>query len=166
MSIFLKVAAICLSTTIVVAGASVSSRTWDAMADKIASLPLWDNELPSDQFSGYLDIPNSTKHLHYWLIESENDPANDPVVLWLNGGPGCSSLDGLIYEHGPFRLETDAKSGKLAFNRFDYSWNKKANVVYLEAPVGVGFSYSDKGKEDYEKCDDDNTATWVLYNYV
>ena len=134
-------------------------RTAGATADKIASLPLWDSELPSDQFSGYLDIPNSSKHLHYWLIESENDPEKDPIVLWLNGGPGvrviigrqnrkrprnsqrqrcpslcclmfvlqCSSLDGLIYEHGPFRLETDPKTGKLAFNRFEYSWNKKAN---------------------------------------
>ena len=44
------------------------------------------------------------RNLYYWMIASERDAARDPVVLWLTGGPGCSSLDALIYENGPFRL--------------------------------------------------------------
>lgn len=91
--------------------------------------------------------------MHYWLVESEVDPDTAPVVLWMNGGPGCSSLDGFIYEHGPFRVNT---SDPKRLQRFDHSWSKLANVVYLEAPVGVGFSYSDDS-DDYER-DDDNTA--------
>ncbi|CAE8703663.1 unnamed protein product, partial [Polarella glacialis] len=77
-----------------------------------------------------------------------------PVMLWLNGGPGCSSLDGFIYEHGPFRLDPKDPA-KLV--RFDFTWAKLANVIYLEGPVGVGFSYSDD-ETDYSKCNDDTTA--------
>lgn len=66
---------------------------------------------------------------------------------------GCSSLDGWTYEHGPFRVLPDGS----ALERFEYTWASVANMVYLEAPVGVGFSYSDNPKQDY-KCNDDNTA--------
>lgn len=49
----------------------------------------------------YVPIGGSNaKKLFYYFVESERNPKTDPVVLWLNGGPGCSSLDGLIYEHG------------------------------------------------------------------
>jgi len=128
--------------------------TGEASADEILHLPGWDDVLPSRHFSGYLDIGVSKqKHLHYWLVESEVDPASAPVVVWMNGGPGCSSLDGFIYEHGPFRVNT---SDPKRLQRFDYTWSKLANVIYLEAPVGVGFSYSDD-RRDYER-NDDNTA--------
>lgn len=40
------------------------------------------------------------RNLFYYFVESEGNPSKDPVVLWLNGGPGCSSFDGFIYEHG------------------------------------------------------------------
>jgi len=88
-------------------------------------------------YSGYLDIPNSqNKSLHYVLVESQNDPETDPLILWLNGGPGCSSMDGLFYEHGPFVFVDDSLN--LTWN--PYSWNTNASVIYLEAPAGVGFS--------------------------
>ena len=74
--------------------------------DAVLSLPGWDGDLPSPQYSGYLDV-GEAKHLHYWAVLSEDDPSSDPVVLWLNGGPGCSSLDGYIYEHGPFHVSDD-----------------------------------------------------------
>ena len=91
------------------------------------------------------------KHIHYWFIGSEGpDPAKAPVAVWMNGGPGCSSLDGLVYEHGPFRFDP-ADPSKLV--RFNYTWAKRANVLYIEAPVGVGFSYSDD-PADYNVTDD------------
>ncbi|EAT90265.1 carboxypeptidase Y-like protein [Parastagonospora nodorum] len=89
------------------------------------------------QYSGYLDDNEEDKHLFYWFFESRNDPKNDPVVLWLNGGPGCSSLMGLFMELGPASV---MKDGKLKHN--DYSWNANASVIFLDQPVNVGYSYS------------------------
>ena len=123
-------------------------------SDQILSLPGWNSPLPSPQYSGYLDLPGGNKHIHYWFISSEStSPSTDPVTVWLNGGPGCSSLDGLVYEHGPFRFDPTDPSKLI---RFNYTWAKKSNMLYIEAPVGVGFSYSDDPK-DYN-CTDDTTA--------
>lgn len=57
---------------------------------QVTSLPGWTGPLLSPMWSGYVDLPGG-KHLHYMFIESMNAPATDPVLLWLNGGPGCSS---------------------------------------------------------------------------
>ncbi|KAL2260509.1 hypothetical protein VTK26DRAFT_5453 [Humicola hyalothermophila] len=89
------------------------------------------------QYSGYLDDEANDKHLFYWFFESRNDPKNDPVVLWLNGGPGCSSLTGLFLELGPASID---KKLKVVNNEF--SWNNNASVIFLDQPVNVGYSYS------------------------
>lgn len=89
------------------------------------------------QYSGYLDNDEDDKHLFYWFFESRNDPENDPVVLWLNGGPGCSSLTGLFMELGPSSITKDIE---LKFN--PASWNANASVIFLDQPVNVGYSYS------------------------
>ncbi|KAF2034070.1 carboxypeptidase Y precursor [Setomelanomma holmii] len=89
------------------------------------------------QYSGYLDDNEEDKHLFYWFFESRNDPKNDPVVLWLNGGPGCSSLTGLFMELGPASITKDQK-----IKHNDYSWNANASVIFLDQPVNVGYSYS------------------------
>ncbi|TPX14349.1 uncharacterized protein E0L32_005545 [Thyridium curvatum] len=89
------------------------------------------------QYSGYLDDEANDKHLFYWFFESRNDPKNDPVVLWLNGGPGCSSLTGLFFELGPSWVN---EKEKLDFNPF--AWNSNASVIFLDQPVNVGYSYS------------------------
>jgi cathepsin A (carboxypeptidase C) len=89
------------------------------------------------QYSGYLDNEEDDKHLFYWFFESRNDPKNDPVVLWLNGGPGCSSLTGLFMELGPSSIN---EKGEVVYN--PSSWNENANVIFLDQPVNVGYSYS------------------------
>uniref|UniRef100_A0A672TYZ3 Carboxypeptidase n=1 Tax=Strigops habroptila TaxID=2489341 RepID=A0A672TYZ3_STRHB len=92
-------------------------------------------------FSGYL-CAGPGKRLHYWFVEAQSNPQSSPLVLWLNGGPGCSSMEGFLKEHGPFLVQPDGVT--LKYN--DYAWNKIANVLYLESPAGVGFSYSDDKK--------------------
>ncbi|KHN99363.1 carboxypeptidase Y precursor [Metarhizium album ARSEF 1941] len=89
------------------------------------------------QFSGYLDDNSTDKHLFYWFFESRSDPKNDPVILWLTGGPGCSSMSGLFMELGPSMVD---QNGSLHAN--PYSWNSNASVIFLDQPVNTGFSYS------------------------
>ena len=71
------------------------------------------------------------------------DPEDAPVVIWLQGGPGGSSLFGLLEIHGPFQSVFDGSGGvKAEVN--PYPWTKEANVIYIDNPVGAGFSYSNK----------------------
>lgn len=90
------------------------------------------------QYTGYLDVKELQKHFFYWFFESRNDPANDPVILWLNGGPGCSSATGLFFELGPSSINATLQP---TFN--PYSWNSNASVIFLDQPVGVGYSYTE-----------------------
>lgn len=108
--------------------------------DLVTKLPYLDDALNFRFFSGYLHPRRSPKrHLHYVFLESQNSPGVDPLVIWFNGGPGCSSMDGLLYEHGPYLINSDGKS----FTKNEKAWNKVANILYIESPIGVGFSYSD-----------------------
>uniref|UniRef100_K7FT20 Carboxypeptidase n=1 Tax=Pelodiscus sinensis TaxID=13735 RepID=K7FT20_PELSI len=107
-------------------------------ADEVTYLPGLAKQPSFRQYSGYLHV-GQNKHLHYWFVEAQSNPESSPLVLWLNGGPGCSSMTGLLTEHGPFTIQPDGTT--LQYN--DYSWNKIANMLYLESPAGVGFSYSD-----------------------
>ena len=92
------------------------------------------------QYTGYLDVEDQDKHFFFWFFESRNDPKNDPVILWLNGGPGCSSMTGLFFELGPSQLGPTLKP-----IHNDYSWNNNASLIFLDQPVNVGFSYSGSG---------------------
>ncbi|XP_066355546.1 serine carboxypeptidase 1-like isoform X1 [Miscanthus floridulus] len=111
-------------------------------------------KLPSKHYAGYVTVDEAHgRRLFYYLVESERDPAKDPVVLWLNGGPGCSSFDGFVYEHGPFNFEAGGSAGSLPKLHLNpYSWSKVSSVIYLDSPAGVGLSYS-KNVSDYETGD-------------
>lgn len=100
-------------------------------------------------YSGYLKV-NDTKYHHYIFFPSQNNPTTDPVLLWLNGGPGCSSMLGFLYEHGPYYFPDNSTT--LLPN--PYSWNLNASVIYMESPAVVGYSYAG-GNYAY---DDNSTA--------
>ncbi|GMI20995.1 hypothetical protein TrCOL_g13564 [Triparma columacea] len=85
--------------------------------------------------AGYIDVGDS-KNLFYWMFESRNDPSTDPVLLWMSGGPGCSSQLALFGENGPYIVEDD-----LSLTLNPQSWNNNATVIWVDQPVGTGFSY-------------------------
>ncbi|KAF2853761.1 alpha/beta-hydrolase [Plenodomus tracheiphilus IPT5] len=99
-------------------------------------------EVPFDigeSYAGLLPIsddPAETRKLFFWFFPSTVSDTPEEVVIWLNGGPGCSSLSGLLTENGPFTWE----SGTLAPVQNSYSWNNLTNVLWVEQPVGVGYS--------------------------
>ena len=112
-----------------------ASASCNGSSDLVQSLPLTDfTSLPFCMFSGTVDI-SANKSIFYWLTESEQNAASAPLVLWFNGGPGCSSMAGMFTELGPFYPQ---QNGSLARNAF--SWNRVANVLYVDSPAGVGFS--------------------------
>ncbi|KAL6306731.1 Alpha/Beta hydrolase protein [Sparassis latifolia] len=93
-------------------------------------------------YTGYLDVDAGAKHLFFYFFESRRDPANDDVMMWINGGPGCSSSTGLLMELGPCSIDMQqVSSNGTVWN--PYSWNAEANIFFLDQPVGVGFSYAD-----------------------
>ena len=126
--------------------------------DEIKDLPGAPGAFNFKQYSGY-GLVNSTngRNLFYWFVESQSKPSQDPLVLWLSGSPGCSSLGvGFMTENGPFRPNAD---NTLRVN--EHSWNKVANMLYLESPSGVGFSYSDT-PSDYIDAKDGKSALDVV----
>eukprot|EP00258_Populus_trichocarpa_P042621 XP_024458640.1 serine carboxypeptidase-like 18 isoform X1 [Populus trichocarpa] len=129
----------------------------DAAASKsiIKSLPGFDGNLPFVLETGYIGVGElEAVQLFYYFIESERSPKDDPLVLWLTGGPGCSALSGIIYEIGPLSFDYAKSSGggKPVFALNPYSWTKIANIIFVDAPVGTGFSYSTTG-EGYHVSD-------------
>eukprot|EP00937_MAST-01D_sp_MAST-1D-sp2_P001838 g1838.t1 len=123
---------------------------------EVTSLPGWNGTLPSRHYSGLVPIGKTGRSLHYYLQLSEDKPATDPVVLWLNGGPGASSLLGGLTELGQLVFNRDSLSGVASgdaprLTQNEYSWTKHASVFYLESPAGVGYSYC-----DYANCTSDD----------
>ena len=87
-------------------------------------------------YSGYLKTDIEGTELFYIFTPSQSSPENDPIILWLNGGPGCSSTTGLFEEIGPVLFIPNKKEPILN----EYAWNKNASVIFIESPGGVGFS--------------------------
>ncbi|XP_037477663.1 serine carboxypeptidase-like 46 isoform X1 [Triticum dicoccoides] len=127
-------AVVCAAAALLISNGCLSMAM---VEDKITALP-GQPPVSFAQYSGYVEVDAMRKRsLFYYFAEAELDPATKPLVLWLNGGPGCSSVGvGAFSENGPFRPSGNALVGN------EYSWNKEANMLYLESPAGVGFSYS------------------------
>ncbi|KAE8702566.1 Serine carboxypeptidase-like 27 [Hibiscus syriacus] len=116
---------------------SSSSSNGDQHSDKITELPGQPSNVDFNQYSGYVTVnEDAGRALFYWLTELplNRTPETRPLVLWLNGGPGCSSVAyGADEEIGPFLIRPDGKT--LYFN--PYAWNKLVNILFLESPADL-----------------------------
>ena len=113
-------------------------------------------------YAGYVKVNEaSDNHLFYWFFESqkrEKDIGEIPLVIWLNGGPGASSLAGLFLENGPIHIIND-NNGTIKSN--PDSWNSEAHLLYWDQPVGAGFSYT-KTNDGY--VNDEAVLSEQFYN--
>lgn len=121
-------------------------------ADRIVRLPGQpDDGVDFPMYSGYVTVDEGAgRALFYWLQEAAAEAQPAPLVLWLNGGPGCSSVAyGASEELGAFRIRPDGAT--LFLNA--YRWNRAANILFLDSPAGVGFSYTNTTSDLYDSGD-------------
>lgn len=114
----------------------------------VSSLPgLNEGDFLTKQWAGQIPIPyagvDNYGGLFFWLFEpnvtSAKKRAEKPLIVWLNGGPGCSSMDGLFIETGPFRVMPDKS---IAINPL--SWHNEGYLLFIDQPIGTGYSYVNK----------------------
>ncbi|ENN74986.1 hypothetical protein YQE_08443, partial [Dendroctonus ponderosae] len=92
-------------------------------------------------YSGFFTVDALfDSNLFFWFIPSQGDYLSDPVVLWLQGGPGASSLYGLFSENGPFVVAGGEGAGLRPT-----AWTRQHSMIYIDNPAGTGFSYTNGG---------------------
>ncbi|VEN52591.1 unnamed protein product, partial [Callosobruchus maculatus] len=93
-------------------------------------------------YAGYLTVNKLyNSNLYFWFFPSNGDHTRDPVVVWLQGGPGSPSMYGLLIEHGPFGINKDLK-----LELREHAWTNNHSVIYIDNPVGTGFSFTENDK--------------------
>ncbi|CAA7393786.1 unnamed protein product [Spirodela intermedia] len=124
---------------------TVSGRTF------VTHLPGFHGPLPFEMETGYIAVDDLEEvNLFYYFVKSDRNPAEDPLMLWITGGPGCTGLSGLAYEIGPlaFDIENYEEGRMPRLVHREESWTRVSSVVFVDSPVGVGFSYSTAAEEN------------------
>ncbi|KAG9246480.1 carboxypeptidase-like protein S1 [Calycina marina] len=107
-----------------------------ATIDFVTNSGICETTVGVNQYSGYLSV-GTNENMWFWFFEARNSPTTAPLATWFNGGPGCSSMIGLFQENGPCQFYNGASTPSI--NK--YSFNEYANMLYIDQPIGVGFSY-------------------------
>ncbi|KAK1550645.1 hypothetical protein Q3G72_022413 [Acer saccharum] len=120
----------------------------------VKRLPGYNGDLPFTLETGYVGVgQNKDVQLFYYFVESQKDPLKDPLLLWIAGGPGCSALASFLFASGPLSFDIkDYNGGLPSLVLNPYTWTQGLNIIYLDAPVGTGFSYS-KTYQEYNMGD-------------
>ena len=124
----------------------------------VSTLPLID-DLPKNSYAGY--IPIKAGKLFYWLFHYQGTNElnlNIPLIIWLNGGPGCSSLIGEFLETGSINMNVN---GTIKNN--PYSFSQIGHVLYIDQPVGTGLSFAYKNKD---LCKNDESCNEQFYEFI
>ncbi|CAD6220173.1 unnamed protein product [Miscanthus lutarioriparius] len=111
----------------------------------VTSLPGFDGDLPFHLETGYVEVDEDAGvELFYYFVQSESGAASDaPFLFWLTGGDRCSVFSGLAYEIGPIRFVLEPYNGTLPRLRYNQnSWSKVSHILFVDSPVGAGFSFS------------------------
>ncbi|RWR82490.1 serine carboxypeptidase-like protein 18 isoform X2 [Cinnamomum micranthum f. kanehirae] len=126
-------------------------------------LPGFNGPLPFHMETGYVGVGESDEdQLFYYFVKSETNPREDPLIMWLTGGPGCSAWSGLLYEIGPLIIEYKEYNGSIPGLLLNpHSWTKIASIIFVDSPVRTGFSYSKGNKKS-----GDFKASKELYQFL
>lgn len=128
-----------------------------ALARNLSRVHLPGVDFGPQGYSGYLTVNDSdASQMFFWYFES--DDRSKPLLVWLQGGPGASSLYGLFAENGPYRVDSH-----LNVHSANYSWTQLANVLYIDNPIGAGFSFTDT-VEGYST--NELEVGWNLYRFI
>ncbi|XP_037430000.1 serine carboxypeptidase 1-like isoform X2 [Triticum dicoccoides] len=142
------------------------SQDYQRERDKIIAMPGQMEEAEFTQYAGYVTVDaNAGRALFYYFAEAPQDPSKKPLVLWMNGGPGCSSFGaGAMLELGPFSVHSDNKT----LYKKKHAWNTVANMLFVEIPAGVGYSYSNTTRDYHNTGDKRSTddAYTFLVNWL
>ena len=137
------------------------------VGDEVKLLPGWQGALPSKQYSGFLDV-GAKNHMHYVFVEAQEvDPSNAPLVAWFNGGPGASSFGyGYLTELGPFWAvaSNDTSETVPTLHPNPTAWSRVANILFIESPSNVGYSYCGTSAK-WELCETPDDTTTAELNY-
>ncbi|KAK8923679.1 Serine carboxypeptidase-like 18 [Platanthera zijinensis] len=136
--------------------------TYISSAAKVTHLPAFDGPLPFHLETGYVTMGES--EYFYYFVESERNPSEDPLLLWLVGGPYCSGFVGMALTIGPIKFKGDSfNDTSLTVVCNPHSWTKISNIIFLDWPVGSGFSFS-PNIESY--ISDDVRSSKEIYNFL
>ncbi|XP_054818909.1 serine carboxypeptidase-like 18 isoform X3 [Prosopis cineraria] len=119
----------------------------------IKNLPGFSGDLPFKLETGYIGVGEEEDvQLFYLFVESQRNPSKDPILLWFVGGPGCSALSAFLFENGPVTFDRESSGILPTLILNPYAWTQVLNVMYIDLPVGTGFSYS-QTQEGYHSSD-------------